>query len=48
MSTGDIVAVVGAVVDVPFPPSSDPERVYDALKINDQPSGSLEVAAASG
>ncbi len=34
MSTGNIVEVIGAVVDVEFPRDSVP-RVYDALKIDD-------------
>ena len=34
MSSGDVVQVIGAVVDVKYPPSDVP-KVYDALEIND-------------
>ena len=34
MSSGDVVQVIGAVVDVKYPPSEVP-KIYDALEIND-------------
>ena len=34
MSAGNIVEIIGAVVDVEFPRNSVP-KVYDALKVND-------------
>jgi F-type H+-transporting ATPase subunit beta len=34
MSAGNIVEIIGAVVDVEFPRDSVP-KVYDALKVND-------------
>ena len=33
MSSGDVVQVIGAVVDVKYPPSDVP-KVYDALEID--------------
>ena len=35
MSTGQIIEVIGAVVDVEFPSSGIP-KVYDALKVDEQ------------
>ena len=35
MSTGQIIEVIGAVVDVEFP-ASDVPKVYDALKVGEQ------------
>ena len=47
MSTGNIVEVIGAVVDVEFPRGSVP-KVYDALKIADANDLTLEVQQQLG
>ena len=47
MSTGNIVEVIGAVVDVEFPRDSVP-KVYDALKIADAGNLTLEVQQQLG
>jgi F-type H+-transporting ATPase subunit beta len=47
MSTGNIVEVIGAVVDVEFPRDSVP-KVYDALKIADANDLTLEVQQQLG
>ena len=47
MSTGNIVEVIGAVVDVEFPRDSVP-KVYDALKIADADNLTLEVQQQLG
>ena len=36
MSSGNIVEIIGAVVDVQFPRASVP-KVYDALKVEKRP-----------
>ncbi|CAA6810741.1 MAG: ATP synthase beta chain (EC [uncultured Thiotrichaceae bacterium] len=47
MSTGNIVQIIGAVVDVEFPRDAVP-TVYDALKVSDQDDLTLEVQAQLG
>jgi F-type H+-transporting ATPase subunit beta len=47
MSTGNVVEVIGAVVDVEFPRDAVP-RVYDALKIADADGLTLEVQQQLG
>lgn len=47
MSTGNIVQVIGAVVDVEFPRDAVP-TVYDALKVSDQDDLTLEVQSQLG
>ena len=47
MSTGNVVEVIGAVVDVEFPRDSVP-KVYDALKIADADGLTLEVQQQLG
>lgn len=47
MSTGHIVQVIGAVVDVEFPRNSVP-KVYDALSVADQGGLTLEVQTQLG
>lgn len=47
MSTGHIVQVIGAVVDVEFPRDSVP-KVYDALSVADQGGLTLEVQTQLG
>ncbi len=47
MSTGNIVEVIGAVVDVEFPRDSVP-KIYDALNIADADNLTLEVQQQLG
>ena len=47
MSTGNVVEVIGAVVDVEFPRDAVP-KVYDALKIADAGGLTLEVQQQLG
>ena len=46
MSSGEIVEIIGAVVDVEFPPAAVPQ-VYDALRV-DEPGLTLEVQQQLG
>ena len=46
MSTGNVVEIIGAVIDVEFPRDSIP-KVYDALKL-DETSLTMEVQAQLG
>ena len=46
MSSGEIVEIIGAVVDVEFPPATVPQ-VYDALRV-DEPGLTLEVQQQLG
>ncbi len=46
MSTGNIVEIIGAVIDVEFPRDSIP-KVYDALKL-DETGLTMEVQAQLG